>query len=49
MDRFENKVVIVTGAGSGIGMACAIRLASEGANVFALDVNETGLNDLSAQ
>jgi NAD(P)-dependent dehydrogenase (short-subunit alcohol dehydrogenase family) len=49
MNRFDNKVVIVTGAGSGIGMACAIRLGSEGASVLALDVNEAGLNDLSAQ
>ena len=30
----KNKVVIVTGAGSGIGRAAALRLASEGAKVL---------------
>lgn len=33
MHRFEGKVVVVTGAGSGIGRASAIRLAQEGAAV----------------
>ena len=32
--RFENKVALVTGASSGIGLACAQRLAGEGARVF---------------
>ncbi|KAF9994214.1 hypothetical protein BGZ80_001359 [Entomortierella chlamydospora] len=43
LSRFANKVVIVTGGGSGIGQAVVRRLASEGAIVTAVDVNETGL------
>ena len=37
--RFEGKVAIVTGAGSGIGAATARRLANEGARVSVGDVN----------
>jgi NAD(P)-dependent dehydrogenase (short-subunit alcohol dehydrogenase family) len=38
---FENKVALVTGAGSGMGLAAAQAFASEGAAVVLADMNET--------
>ncbi|MAT93332.1 MAG: short-chain dehydrogenase [Halioglobus sp.] len=40
MQRFQDKVVLVTGAGSGIGRASALRIASEGGAVFCVDLNQ---------
>lgn len=43
MGRVAGKIALVTGAGSGIGRASAIRLAKEGAKVILTDVNEENL------
>jgi NAD(P)-dependent dehydrogenase (short-subunit alcohol dehydrogenase family) len=40
--RLQDKVAIVTGAGSGIGRAVAVRFAQEGARVVVDDVNREG-------
>ena len=47
--RFTGKVAVVTGAGSGIGQAVALRLAAEGAAVAALDIAEEGLRSTVEQ
>ena len=45
LERMSDRVVIVTGAASGIGQATAVRLASEGAKVLASDINQAGLTE----
>lgn len=44
-NRFQGKVALITGSGSGIGRAIALRLAQEGANVALGDVNEQGVQE----
>ena len=41
--RFDGKVIIVTGAGTGLGLATAQRLASEGARLTLVDRDEKAL------
>lgn len=42
--RFQDKVAIITGGASGIGLAVAKRLASEGARIVLADLNEANLD-----
>jgi len=44
--RFKDKVVLVTGAASGMGKGQALGFVKEGAKVVAADISETGLQDL---
>ena len=45
MNRFNQKVVVVTGAGGGIGRASVMRFVEEGASVCAVDLDEAGLSE----
>jgi len=47
--RFDGSIAIVTGAASGMGRATALRLASEGAAVAAIDLNAEGLAAVVAE
>ena len=49
MGRLDDKTLIVTGAASGIGRACAERFLEEGANVALTDVNEPAGRALAAE
>ncbi|MEZ5763449.1 MAG: glucose 1-dehydrogenase [Xanthobacteraceae bacterium] len=46
MGQVDGKVALVTGGGSGIGAACAMTLAREGAKVVVTDIDDRGGNDI---
>ena len=48
MSRFKDKVIWITGGGSGIGLALALELASQGAKLVISGRRETKLNDAAA-
>ena len=48
-NRLENKNIVVTAAGQGIGRATAIGFNNEGANVYATDINEKTLKTLKEE
>jgi 3-hydroxybutyrate dehydrogenase len=47
--RLQDKNIIVTAAGQGIGKATAIAFHNEGANVIATDINDKTLSDLNKE
>lgn len=47
--RFAGRTIIVTGAGSGIGRATAVRFAVEGAAVVAVDINAESVHALAEE
>ena len=48
-ERVSGKVAVVTGAGQGIGAAICKRLASEGAKLVLVDINEDCLKNIAAE
>ena len=46
---FENRVSLVTGAGSGMGLAAAQAFAAEGAAVALVDINESAVRTAAEQ
>jgi NAD(P)-dependent dehydrogenase (short-subunit alcohol dehydrogenase family) len=49
MDNLQDKVAVITGAGSGIGRATALAMAKRGVSILVADINEAGAKDVAAE
>jgi|TARA_R110002073_G_scaffold336589_1_gene536539 butyryl-CoA dehydrogenase len=49
MKSLQDRVAVITGAGSGIGRALAIELSAAGCNVALSDINEAAVNEVAKQ
>jgi 2-keto-3-deoxy-L-fuconate dehydrogenase len=47
--RLKDKTILITAAAQGMGKACALACANEGATVYATDINEAALADLAKE
>ncbi len=47
--QFDGRVAFVTGAASGVGRATVTRLVAEGAQVFGVDINHVGLDEVGSE
>lgn len=45
LGRLDNHVILITGAGSGLGQATAVEAAKEGAKLSLVDLSTEGLQD----
>lgn len=47
--RFDEKVILITGAGSGLGQASALQVAKEGAKLALVDLNPASLEETKSK
>ena len=47
--RLQDKVALITGAGSGIGAACARHMAAEGAAIAVAGIPAQGVEDITSE
>ena len=47
MNRFTDRVALITGAASGVGRATARQMVGEGASVYGVDIDQEGLQSIS--